>query len=95
MFVMQLFKNYVNLEHCLGQKFIVNVIKTTHNRSNFLKETCFTINICKYRFKKKYALKSLDFEIRKMLFGFYNIFMYLYDKNILEYVEIVVTDGNS
>ena len=26
---------------------------------------------------------------------FYNIFMYLYNKNVLEYAEIVVTDANS
>ena len=27
--------------------------------------------------------------------AFYKIFMYLHNKNILEYVEIVVTGGNS
>ena len=30
-------KNYVNLKHCIGQKLIVNVIRTAHSRINFLK----------------------------------------------------------
>ena len=34
----RLCKNYMDLEYCLGQKINVNVIKTTHRRSNFLME---------------------------------------------------------
>ena len=34
---MQLCKNYVNLKHCIGQKFNVIVIKTAHRRNNLLK----------------------------------------------------------
>ena len=36
-FIIQLCKNDVNLKHCIGQKFNVNVIKAAHRRSNFLK----------------------------------------------------------
>ena len=38
--LIQLCKNYINLAHCVGQKFNVNVIKTAAHRqrtTNFLK----------------------------------------------------------
>ena len=34
--LIQLCKNYLNLKHCIGQKFNVNDIKATHRTSNFL-----------------------------------------------------------
>ena len=44
----------------LRHKINVNfVIKTVHRWKNFLKETCFTRNICKYRFEKIFF--SFDF----------------------------------
>ena len=77
---------------------------TAHRRKYFSKETCFTRDIRKFRFKKKICPKVprfLDLEniiyifaYRFTSFGinaklpFFNIFMYLYNKNILEYAQI-------
>ena len=67
--------------------------------------------IFKYMFKKKIYFKIpriLDLQKFIYIFAydfanfgmkteeqFYNIFMYLYNKNILEYAQIVVTHANS
>ena len=67
---MQLCKNDINLKHNIGLKLNVNVIKVAHRRSNFFEDTCFVRNICKYRFKKKFDLKFIEFWIWKMLFTF-------------------------
>ena len=56
---MQLRKNYVNLKHCISQKFNVIVIKTAHRRSNLLKVLNFTIIICILNKKFVYEKKKL------------------------------------
>ena len=100
---MQLCKNDINLEHCKGQKFNVIVINTVHRRSNFLKtlvslEIFASIglrHIC-FKIPRIFNLKNVISIFTKNLVNvamrmdeaFYNLFMYLYNKNVLEYAQI-------
>ena len=44
-------------------------------KEQFFEDTCFTRNICKYRFKKKSILKLPKFWMWKMLFTFLRIIL--------------------
>ena len=100
---MQLCKNYVNLKHCLIQKTYVKVIKAAHRRSNFTKtfasQKIFAgIGLRKNLFWNAQNFRSGKFYLHfeknlvnvtmRMAEAFYNIFMYLYNKNILKYGQI-------
>ena len=95
---------FVNLMNCIGQKFNVNVIKTVHRRSNFLKtlhlfhkndsiglkeKICFKIpRIFELENVICIFTKNLVNVAMRMEEAFYNISMYLYDKNVLEYAQM-------
>ena len=68
-----------------------------------MEDTCFTRNSHKYRFKKicfkiprifnlenviSIFIKNLVNVAMRMDEAFYNLFMYLYNKNVLEYAQI-------
>ena len=99
------------MEHCLGQKINVKVIKTAHRGSTFLKKLVSQEILANIGLRKKICFKIpriLDLENVIYIFAyhfakvgmkpevpFYNIFMYLYNKNILEYAEIVGSEPKS
>ena len=82
----------------------LHVIKTTHRRLNFKKETCYAENIRKCKFKKKICIKistvfgSLKFYLHyfckkiKLEANFQYAFL---NTCIIKYAQIVVTGGNS
>ena len=58
----------MNLKHCIGQKFNVNVIKATHRMSNFLKTLVSQEIFASIGLRKKSVLKLPKFWMWKMLF---------------------------
>ena len=81
-----------------GQKINVNVIKAAHRRSYFLKTLVSQKHLQVY-FKEKIWFKiprildlknCVNVSMRTDAW-FNNIFMYLYNRNILEYAQILVT----
>ena len=75
---MQLCKNYVNLKHCIDQKFNAIVIKTAHRRSNFLKtlvshEIFVNIGLLKILFQNSQNFVNGAMRMEE---AFYNISMF-------------------
>ena len=66
--IIQLSKNYVNLKHCIDQKFNVIVIKTAKRRSNLLKTLVSQEIFTNIGLRKKSVLKFPEFWIKIMLF---------------------------
>ena len=76
---MQYSKNYVNLKHCIGQKFNVKVIKATHRRSNFSKtfvsqEIFASIGLRKNMFQN-FQNFAVDNDIYIFAYNFANVVM--------------------
>ena len=99
-FIVQLCKNYVNLKHCVNQKFNVKVIKAAHLRSNFSKtfvsqEIFVNIGLRKKSFKipKILGLENVNSIFvtnlvnagKKLETKLQYFDIYLHNKNILEY----------
>ena len=74
-----------------GPEHLYKSHKDSPYKESFFKDTFFTRNICRYRFRKNFICifeKNLVNVAMRMAEAFYNIFMYLYNKNILEYGQI-------
>ena len=93
-------QNFCKFVALYSQKFNVNVIKTAHRRSNFLKTLVlqeifaipriFDLESVIHIFTKNPVNVGMRTEVR-----IYNKTMYLHNKNILEYVEIIETEPRS
>ena len=59
----------MNLKHCIGQKFNVNVIKAAHRRSNFLKTLVSQEILANIDLRKKSVLNYI------FLYNFANVVM--------------------
>ena len=57
----------MNLKHCIGQKFNVNVKRIAHRRSNFSKTLVSHKIFASIGLRKKIVLKFLEFSIWTML----------------------------
>ena len=76
----------------MGQKFNVNVIKAAHRRLNLYSQKIFTGIGLRLKFPKNIIWKILCIFIKNLVNvatrleeAFYNIAMFLYNKNILEF----------
>ena len=58
------------MKNFIGQKFNINVIKTAHRRSNFLKKFVSQEIFISIGVRKKSALKFTEFWIGNILIGF-------------------------
>ena len=100
---MQLCKNYVNLKHCIGQKFNVIAIKTAHRGSYLLKTLISQDLFASMGLRKNLSENSQKFQSENWHFykkycqcshemrmdeKYHKLFMYSYNKNVLKCAQI-------